>query len=105
MATETVAEAYLSLLAARGIDYLFGNGGTDFGPIVEAYARRMAAEEPYRVTDRLYRPRTRSQPGRTLPTCRRSVSTSRNRNAPTGTTSSQPGATSVIEKRPLTPGT
>ncbi|HTE83784.1 MAG TPA: thiamine pyrophosphate-binding protein, partial [Dehalococcoidia bacterium] len=46
MATESVAEAYLDLLAARGIEYLFGNGGTDFGPIVEAYARRMAAEEP-----------------------------------------------------------
>jgi acetolactate synthase I/II/III large subunit len=46
MATESVAEAYLDLLAARGIDYLFGNGGTDFGPIVEAYARRLAAEEP-----------------------------------------------------------
>jgi acetolactate synthase-1/2/3 large subunit len=46
MAAESVAEAYLDLLAARGIDFLFGNGGTDFGPIVEAYARRMAAEEP-----------------------------------------------------------
>jgi acetolactate synthase-1/2/3 large subunit len=39
MPTESVAEAYLSMLAARGIEYLFGNGGTDFGPIVEAYAR------------------------------------------------------------------
>ena len=46
MPTESVAEAYLSMLAARGIEYLFGNGGTDFGPIVEAYARRMAHEEP-----------------------------------------------------------
>ena len=33
---ESVAEAYLELLAARGIDYFFGNGGTDFAPIVEA---------------------------------------------------------------------
>jgi acetolactate synthase-1/2/3 large subunit len=49
MPTESVAEAYLGLLAARGIEYLFGNGGTDFGPIVEAYARRMEAEEPVPV--------------------------------------------------------
>ena len=27
---ESVAEAYLELLAARGIEYFFGNGGTDF---------------------------------------------------------------------------
>ncbi len=46
MPTESVAEAYLSMLAARGIEYLFGNGGTDFGPIVEAYARKMEREEP-----------------------------------------------------------
>lgn len=39
IATRTVAEAYLELLAARGVDFLFGNGGTDFAPIVEAYAR------------------------------------------------------------------
>jgi len=41
----SVAEAYLELLAARGIDYFFGNGGTDFAPIVEAYANRFAKEE------------------------------------------------------------
>jgi len=35
---ETVAEAYLTLLAERGVDYLFANGGTDFAPIVEALA-------------------------------------------------------------------
>ncbi|MGE5146695.1 MAG: thiamine pyrophosphate-binding protein, partial [Candidatus Eiseniibacteriota bacterium] len=35
---ETVAEAYLTLLAERGIEYLFANGGTDFAPIVEAVA-------------------------------------------------------------------
>jgi acetolactate synthase-1/2/3 large subunit len=34
----TVAAAYLSLLADRGVDHLFGNAGTDFAPIVEAYA-------------------------------------------------------------------
>ncbi len=43
---ETTADAYLELLAARGVDYFFGNGGTDFGPIVEAYARRMETEQP-----------------------------------------------------------
>jgi acetolactate synthase-1/2/3 large subunit len=36
---ETVAEAYLALLRARGIDYLFANSGTDFPSIVEALAR------------------------------------------------------------------
>ncbi len=36
---ETAAEAWLGLLAARGIEYLFANGGTDFAPLVEAYAK------------------------------------------------------------------
>jgi acetolactate synthase I/II/III large subunit len=35
---ESVATAYLSLLAERGVEYLFGNAGTDFAPIIEAYA-------------------------------------------------------------------
>ena len=35
----TVADAYLALLADRGIDYLFANAGTDFAPIIEAYAK------------------------------------------------------------------
>jgi acetolactate synthase-1/2/3 large subunit len=39
---ESVAEAYLELLAARRVDYFFGNAGTDFAPIIEAYARRAA---------------------------------------------------------------
>ena len=39
---ESTAEAYLELLAARGVEYFFGNGGTDFAPIIEAYARRFA---------------------------------------------------------------
>jgi acetolactate synthase-1/2/3 large subunit len=38
-APETAAEAWLGLLAARGVDYLFANGGTDFAPVVEGYAR------------------------------------------------------------------
>ena len=42
---ESVAEAYLELLAARGIEYFFGNGGTDFAPIVEAYAKRFTKEQ------------------------------------------------------------
>jgi len=36
--TNNVASAYLALLADRGVEYLFGNAGTDFAPIVEAYA-------------------------------------------------------------------
>ena len=39
MAAITVAEAWLALLKARGVDVLFANPGTDFAPIVEAYAR------------------------------------------------------------------
>lgn len=35
---ETVAAAYLTHLAARGIEHLFGNAGTDFAPILDAYA-------------------------------------------------------------------
>jgi acetolactate synthase I/II/III large subunit len=34
----SVAAAYLSLLASRNVDVLFGNAGTDFAPIIEAYA-------------------------------------------------------------------
>ena len=39
LAAQSVAAAYLQLLASRGIDYLFGNAGTDFPPIIEAYAQ------------------------------------------------------------------
>src|SRR5256885_10161451 len=39
---EPAAEAWLGLLAARGVEYLFANGGTDFAPIVEAYAKGRA---------------------------------------------------------------
>src|SRR5262249_17020290 len=39
IASGTVADAYLALLADRGIDYLFANAGTDFAPIIEAYAK------------------------------------------------------------------
>ena len=37
--TRIAAEDYLDALAAHGIDYLFCNPGTDFAPIVEAFAR------------------------------------------------------------------
>src|SRR5258708_13748094 len=36
---DSVAEAYLALLAERGVEYLFANAGTDFAPIVEADAK------------------------------------------------------------------
>jgi len=41
----SVADAYLDLLQDRGVEYLFGNAGTDFGPLIDAYARRDAAGE------------------------------------------------------------
>ncbi len=39
----TVAEALLARLRARGVDYLFANGGTDFAPVIEGLARAGAA--------------------------------------------------------------
>jgi len=38
----TVAEAYLHLLADRGIECFFGNAGTDFAPLIEAFAKGAA---------------------------------------------------------------
>ncbi|MEN3297708.1 MAG: acetolactate synthase large subunit [Burkholderiales bacterium] len=35
----SAAEAYLSLLKRRGIDYLYVGSGTDTAPLVEAYAK------------------------------------------------------------------
>ena len=35
----TVAEGYLSLMADRGVEYLFANPGTDFAPLIEALAK------------------------------------------------------------------
>ncbi|HXZ14527.1 MAG TPA: thiamine pyrophosphate-binding protein, partial [Roseiarcus sp.] len=43
---DSVAEAYLALLAERGIEYLFGNAGTDFAPIIEAYAKSARCGSP-----------------------------------------------------------
>src|SRR5262245_41480572 len=34
----TTAQAYLELLRDRGIEYFLGNAGTDFAPLVEAFA-------------------------------------------------------------------
>jgi len=42
----TVADAYLALLADRGIDYFFGNAGTDFAPIIESFAKAAATGTP-----------------------------------------------------------
>jgi acetolactate synthase-1/2/3 large subunit len=39
---ESTADAYLELLAARGVEYFFANAGTDFAPLIEAYSRRSA---------------------------------------------------------------
>src|SRR5437870_1219951 len=51
---DSVAEAYLALLADRGVEYLFANAGTDFAPIVEAYAKAahsgLAAPKPLLAT-------------------------------------------------------
>jgi acetolactate synthase-1/2/3 large subunit len=41
-ADASVADAYLALLSARGVDYFFGNSGTDFPPIIEAFAKAAA---------------------------------------------------------------
>ena len=54
LAADSVAEAYLALLAERGVEYLFANAGTDFAPIVEAYAKAahtgLAAPKPLIAT-------------------------------------------------------
>jgi acetolactate synthase-1/2/3 large subunit len=46
-ASRSVAQAYLALLADRGVDYLFGNAGTDFTPIIEAYAGMAQSGEAF----------------------------------------------------------
>ena len=43
VSVETAAQAYLELLAERGIDYFFANPGTDFAPLIDAFARRAAS--------------------------------------------------------------
>jgi len=39
---ETVAQAYLELLSDRGVECFFGNAGTDFASLVDAFARFQA---------------------------------------------------------------
>src|SRR5215472_244477 len=46
LAAETTAEAYLELLRDRGIEYFLGDAGTDFAPLVEAFARFEAEGRP-----------------------------------------------------------
>ena len=41
------AQAYLSRLADRGIEYVFANAGTDFAPIIEALSRNAGANRKY----------------------------------------------------------
>src|SRR5437660_1447304 len=43
---ESTADAYLELLAARGVGYFFPNSGTDFAPLIDPYARRLAQGLP-----------------------------------------------------------
>ncbi len=44
---EITAEAYLARLAARGVDYVFANAGTDFASIIEAFARNHHRDGKY----------------------------------------------------------
>jgi acetolactate synthase-1/2/3 large subunit len=39
VAVETTGQAYLELLRERGIEYFFANAGTDFAPLIDAFAR------------------------------------------------------------------
>src|SRR5688572_19033825 len=48
----TVGQAYLRLLAERGIEYVFANSGTDFAPLIEGWvkARNEGTPVPRPVT-------------------------------------------------------
>ena len=41
---DSAAEAYLTLLKDRDVDYLFGNAGTDFPSIIEALSKSVAGQ-------------------------------------------------------------
>jgi len=41
----SVGEAFVAALADHGVDYFFGNAGTDFAPIIEAFAKAAALGE------------------------------------------------------------
>ena len=47
----TVADAYLAILADRGVDYLFANAGTDFAPLIEALADPASGQVVLRVKE------------------------------------------------------
>ncbi len=49
---DSLAEAYLCLLRDRGVEYLFGNAGTDFASIIEALSKAAieGAEAPTPIT-------------------------------------------------------
>ncbi len=44
------AQAYIARLAARGVEYVFANAGTDFAPIVEALSQSTGAKAPRFIT-------------------------------------------------------
>src|SRR6202049_4964352 len=46
LAVDNVAEASLALLAERGVEFLFANAGTDFAPLVEAFAKAARTGTP-----------------------------------------------------------
>lgn len=39
---DLVGEAFVAALADHGVDYFFGNAGTDFAPVIEAFAKAAA---------------------------------------------------------------
>ena len=49
LANVTVGEAYVTLLAERGIEYLFANAGSDFGPVIEGLAKAQATGAPHPI--------------------------------------------------------
>jgi acetolactate synthase-1/2/3 large subunit len=42
----SMAESYLRLLHNRGVEILLGNGGTDFAPLIEAFAKAQVTGDP-----------------------------------------------------------
>lgn len=42
----SVGEAFVAAMADHGIDYFFGNAGTDFAPIIEAFSKAAALGQP-----------------------------------------------------------
>jgi acetolactate synthase I/II/III large subunit len=47
VSVETVGQAYLEVLRARGVKYFFGNSGTDFGPIIDGLAKLTADKKDF----------------------------------------------------------